>query len=153
MQVWVVWRAEPEVVRAACCVKHDAGDRGAGVHWLPLQRLVHGHRDWRAWLLWCFSLQYPGGTATIAGVTDCLGQRNLQLFLLLLSSIPRRQIPTTVGISQKLLPIKLFIVGEMKSFQCWPSNSLMELEHWIYWDPWNERSVQEEYIARLKITL
>jgi len=50
-QVRVVQGPGPEVVQPAGGLQYAAGDRGSGVHLLPLQRLVHGHGDRREGLL------------------------------------------------------------------------------------------------------
>lgn len=49
------------MVRAARGGQHAAGGGRAGVHRVPLQRLVHGHRDRRARLLRRAALQRPEG--------------------------------------------------------------------------------------------
>lgn len=61
-QVRVVQGPGPEVVRPPGGLQHATGDRWPGVHWLPLQWLVHGHRDWREGLLRQLALQYSGGS-------------------------------------------------------------------------------------------
>lgn len=53
----------PEVVRPPSGLQHAVGDWRPGVHWLPLQWLVHGHRDWREGLLRHLTLQHSGGSA------------------------------------------------------------------------------------------
>lgn len=63
-QVRVVQGPGPEVVRPAGGVQHAAGDRRSGVHLLPFQRLVHGHRDRREGLLRQLPLQHAGGSAS-----------------------------------------------------------------------------------------
>lgn len=73
-QVWVVQGARPEVVRPPGGVQHAAGDRWRGVHWLPLQRLVHGHGDRREGLLRQLALQHSGGNA-LCQTTEPLGKR------------------------------------------------------------------------------
>lgn len=50
-QIRVVQGPGPKVVWPPGCLQHAAGDRWSGVHWMPLQWLVHGHRDWREGLL------------------------------------------------------------------------------------------------------
>lgn len=57
----MVQRPEPEVVWPPSRRQHVAGDWWPGVHWLPLQWLVHGHRDWREGLLRQLTLQHSGG--------------------------------------------------------------------------------------------
>lgn len=61
-QVRVVQGPGTKVVRPPGGLQHDARDRWPGVHWLPLQRLVHGHRDWREGLLRHLTLQHSGGS-------------------------------------------------------------------------------------------
>ena len=60
----MVQGAGPKMVRSASSVRHDAGCWGAAVHRLPLQRLVHGHRDRSEGLLRQLALQHPGGRAS-----------------------------------------------------------------------------------------
>lgn len=75
-QVRVVQGPGPQVVRPPGGLQHAAGDWGTGVHRLPLQWLVHGHRDWREGLLRQLALQHSGGRASCQNWESCSVGKN-----------------------------------------------------------------------------
>lgn len=61
----------PEVVWPTGGFQHADGDRRPGVPWLPLQWLVHGHRDWCEGLLRQLTLQPSGGSVLCQNIESC----------------------------------------------------------------------------------